>query len=134
MPDTAVIRLPSGWYRGLLPRLRHKEPLHVDVFHPQQFFLFVDAARIAGQAAVRSDDPVARDKDRDPIVPDGTAHCLRALADGGYKVSRIYACGGMAQSDLWMQIHADVTGVEICTRQLRDAACRSTQNRPLREL
>ena len=60
----------------LSPRLRHKELLHVDVFHPQQFFLFVDAARIAGQAAVRSDDPVARDKDRDPIVPDGTAHCL----------------------------------------------------------
>ena len=54
----------------------------------------------------------------------GTAHCLRALADGGYKVSRIYACGGMAQSDLWMQIHADVTGVEICiTSDTQNTGC-----------
>lgn len=54
----------------------------------------------------------------------GTAHCLRALAASGYKVDRIYACGGLAQSDLWMQIHADICGVEICTTMdTQNAGC-----------
>ena len=108
MPDAAVIRLPGGWHRSLLPRLRHKEPLHVDVFHPQQFFLFVDAARIAGQAAVRSDDPVARDEDRDPIVPDGTAHCLCRHAEPPLLFRQLFcqcAVGrGLAVGDLQQQL------------------------------
>ena len=90
------------------PRLRHKEPLHVDVFHPQQFFLFVDAARIAGQAAVRSDDPVAWDEDRDPIVPDRTAHCLCRHA-GPALLFRQLLCQrtvgrGLAVGDLQQQL------------------------------
>lgn len=54
----------------------------------------------------------------------GAAHCLRELAKSGYQVSRVYACGGLAQSDLWMQIHADVMGVEICTTMdTQNAGC-----------
>ncbi len=49
-------------------------------------------------------------------------------------------CDGLEQLDTAGNNQPDpaavqeLTGVEICTRQLRDAACRSTQNRPLREL
>jgi ribulose kinase len=30
-----------------------------------------------------------------------------------FKIDEIIACGGATQSDLWMQIHADVTGKPI---------------------
>ncbi|KNZ41928.1 FGGY-family carbohydrate kinase [Acetobacterium bakii] len=54
----------------------------------------------------------------------GAAHCLKAMDECGYKVEKIYACGGMAESDLWLQIHADVTGIPIyITRESQSAGC-----------
>ncbi|WP_414733666.1 FGGY-family carbohydrate kinase [Acetobacterium carbinolicum] len=54
----------------------------------------------------------------------GAAHCIKAMADSGYKVEKIYACGGMAQSDFWMQMHADVIGVPIyITKESQSAGC-----------
>lgn len=54
----------------------------------------------------------------------GAAHCLMAMDECGYKVEKIYACGGIAESDLWMQIHADVTGIPIyITKESQSAGC-----------
>lgn len=54
----------------------------------------------------------------------GAAHCLKAMAKSGYNVEKIYACGGMAQSDFWMQMHADVTGIPIyITKESQSAGC-----------
>lgn len=54
----------------------------------------------------------------------GCTHCLKTMDNAGYKVDRICACGGMAQSDVWMQIHADVSGVEIVTtKETQSAGC-----------
>ena len=40
-------------------------------------YLLVNTAGVACQAAIRTDDPVARDNERDGIVPYRTADCLR---------------------------------------------------------
>lgn len=45
-------------------------------FQRQQLCLFVDAACVAGQAAVGADDPVAGDDDGDLVVPDRPTHGL----------------------------------------------------------
>ena len=45
-------------------------------FQCQQLCLFVDAACVAGQAAVGADDPVAGDDDGDLVVPDRPTHGL----------------------------------------------------------
>lgn len=50
--------------------------LHADFFQCQQLCLFVDAACVAGQAAVGADDPVAGDDDGDLVVPDRPTHGL----------------------------------------------------------
>ena len=52
----------------------------------------------------------------------GNAHCLRAMADYGYKVEKVIACGGVATSDFWMQIFADSSGVEYCVVEDSQAA------------
>ena len=43
----------------------------------QERALFFHASGIGGQAAVRADDPVAGDEDRDRVVPDRPADSLR---------------------------------------------------------
>lgn len=54
----------------------------------------------------------------------GVAHCLKIMSDFGYKVEKMYACGGFAQSDFLMQMHADVTGIPIyITKESQSAGC-----------
>lgn len=43
----------------------------------------------------------------------GTRAILDAFGDAGYSSSEITVGGGAAASDLWMQIHADTTGLPI---------------------
>lgn len=40
----------------------------------------------------------------------GTQVILQKMEEGGVVIDEIIVCGGATQSDLWMQIHADVTG------------------------
>ena len=42
-------------------------------------------------------------------------HCIVSMKKAGYDVKEIYACGGLAQSDFWMQMHADIIGVPMYT-------------------
>ena len=54
----------------------------------------------------------------------GAAHCLKIMSDFGYKVEKMYASGGFAQSDFLMQMHADVTGIPIyITKESQSAGC-----------
>lgn len=54
----------------------------------------------------------------------GAEHCFRAMADAGYKINKIVACGGIVQSPVWMQIHADVCGQPIyTTKEVQAEAC-----------
>ena len=49
------------------------------------------------------------------------AHLARAVYEG---VKEIYACGGLAQSDFWMQMHADIIGVPMYTTvESQSAGC-----------
>ncbi len=43
----------------------------------------------------------------------GTAVILKRMEEGGVFIDEIIMCGGATQSDLWVQIHADVTGKRI---------------------
>ena len=45
----------------------------------------------------------------------GANHCIVSMKKAGYDVKEIYACGGLAQSDFWMQMHADIIGVPMYT-------------------
>ena len=49
---------------------------HCCAFQLQQPFLFLNASRIAGQAAVRTDDPVTGNNDRNGIMAYRAAHGL----------------------------------------------------------
>ncbi|HQZ00102.1 MAG TPA: FGGY family carbohydrate kinase [Propionicimonas sp.] len=51
----------------------------------------------------------------------GVAHNLRNMADHGYEVEHLVACGGALRSRTWMQMHADVTGVPITLTKVPDA-------------
>lgn len=51
----------------------------------------------------------------------GTRHILEDLAEHGFEVKRIYACGGGAKSRLWLQIHADVCNVPIYLPKVSEA-------------
>ncbi|MEL4358878.1 MULTISPECIES: FGGY-family carbohydrate kinase [unclassified Luteococcus] len=51
----------------------------------------------------------------------GTAHNLRAMTAAGFEVSEIVACGGATKSREWMQMHSDVTGVQITLTEVGDA-------------
>ncbi|MGB4483137.1 MAG: FGGY family carbohydrate kinase [bacterium] len=54
----------------------------------------------------------------------GAEHCFRAMEKAGYKVESISACGGIVQSPVWMQMHADVSGLPIyTTKETQSAAC-----------
>jgi ribulose kinase len=43
----------------------------------------------------------------------GSRHIIEDLAEAGFHVEGIYACGGGARSELWLQIHADMTGIPL---------------------
>lgn len=51
----------------------------------------------------------------------GSEHIFRTFRDHGYTVEEIVAAGGPTNSRLWMQIHADVSGVPITLTQVADA-------------
>ncbi len=43
----------------------------------------------------------------------GSRHIIEDLAEAGFAVKGLYACGGGARSELWLQIHADITGIPL---------------------
>jgi FGGY-family pentulose kinase len=43
----------------------------------------------------------------------GSRHIIEDLAEAGHTVEELYACGPGAASELWLQIHADVTGLPL---------------------
>ncbi|MCR4892683.1 MAG: sugar kinase, partial [Lachnospiraceae bacterium] len=45
----------------------------------------------------------------------GANHCIVSMKEAGYDVKEIYACGGLALSDFWMQMHSDIIGVPMYT-------------------
>ena len=51
----------------------------------------------------------------------GTAVILNNFEKNGVVIHEIVACGGATQSDLWMQIHADITGKSIAIPEERQA-------------
>ena len=60
-------------------------------------------------------------------VMEGVAFTLRQnineVINAGLNPDLIYAFGGGARSDAWLQIIADITGVEISAMDIRDAPC-----------
>jgi ribulokinase len=72
-------------------------------------------------------DPKSRGVIRGLTLKHGPAHIFRAIMEGvvygtkiildkmeeNFKIDEIITCGGATKSDLWMQIHADVTGKPI---------------------
>ena len=53
----------------------------------------------------------------------GTKAILRAFGEAGYTATEITAGGGASASDLWMQIHADTSGLPIRIPASADAPC-----------
>jgi len=53
----------------------------------------------------------------------GTAVILNNFEENGITIQEIVACGGATQSDLWIQIHADVAGKPIILPEESQAAC-----------
>ena len=47
---------------------------------------------------------------------------IDAFRNAGISPREIYACGGGASSDLWMQIHADILDLPIVKTEVREAA------------
>src|SRR5438445_13844373 len=51
----------------------------------------------------------------------GSEHIFRTLREKGFVPKEIIASGGPVKSQLWMQIHADVSGVPISLTKAADA-------------
>ena len=51
----------------------------------------------------------------------GTESIIRTMRSAGNEVSDIVACGGALNSPLWIQLHADVSGLPIRTTRVPDA-------------
>jgi len=51
----------------------------------------------------------------------GTRNCVDGLALAGHECSEIIMAGGITRSDLWLQMHADVTGKPILLCENSDA-------------
>jgi ribulokinase len=80
-------------------------------------------------------DPNSRGVIRGLTLKHGPAHIFRAIMEGvvygtqvilkkmeeNFKIDEIITCGGAAKSELWMQIHADVTGKPIFIPEDQDA-------------
>jgi ribulokinase len=81
-------------------------------------------------------DPLSRGVIRGLSLSHSPAHVYRAILEGvaygtevifrrmereGVKIDTLIACGGATQSDLWMQIHADVSGKAITITEEQQA-------------
>ncbi len=53
----------------------------------------------------------------------GTELVLEAMRAGGVSPAEITICGGATRSDLWLQIHADVSGIPLVVTRVPDAPC-----------
>lgn len=53
----------------------------------------------------------------------GTENLLCQLRENGFAVERLHISGGTAQSDLFLQIHADISNVEILVPRDKQASC-----------
>ena len=51
----------------------------------------------------------------------GTENILRTLAENGLGVDSIYISGGTAKSDLWLQIHADVSNIPFYVTEFTES-------------
>ncbi len=51
----------------------------------------------------------------------GTENVLRTFARCGHRVTDMVACGGAVNSELWMQVHADVSNVPIAVTAVPEA-------------
>jgi ribulose-phosphate 3-epimerase len=51
----------------------------------------------------------------------GTRACIEALAQAGHNCDEIIMAGGATNSDLWLQMHADVTGKPVIVCENSDA-------------
>jgi len=86
-------------------------------------------------------DPLARGQISGLTLGHGFAHLLRAVYEGtaygnrqiverlrdhGVAVGQIVACGGGAQSRLWLQLHADVSQLPIALTAVPDAVALGT--------
>lgn len=52
----------------------------------------------------------------------GTQEVFAVMQKAGYQPQQLVMCGGATRSDLWMQIHADVSGLPIQLTEVPDAA------------
>ena len=71
-PHSAVIMVFSQ--RG--PFFRDEKATHIRSFKRQELHLALDTTGVAGQAAARTDDAVARHDDENGVMPHRTAHGL----------------------------------------------------------
>ena len=51
----------------------------------------------------------------------GTEHIFRTMRENDFEAKEIVAAGGPTKSDLWMQMHADVSGLPISFTKVGDA-------------
>lgn len=51
----------------------------------------------------------------------GTEAIFKAMRENGYKPNEFRICGGATRSELWMQIHADVSGIPLTLTEVSDA-------------
>ena len=51
----------------------------------------------------------------------GTEAILRNFQDDTFRLSEMVVCGGATRSDLWLQIHADVSGLPLVLTEVSDA-------------
>ena len=49
----------------------------------------------------------------------GTRACVEALALAGHSADELLVAGGATRSDLWLQMHADVTGLPVISEEAR---------------
>ncbi|TAM68533.1 MAG: hypothetical protein EPN48_11030 [Microbacteriaceae bacterium] len=51
----------------------------------------------------------------------GTENTIRKIREQGHKIDQVVACGGAVNSSLWLQLHADVSGIPITVNQVPEA-------------
>ena len=51
----------------------------------------------------------------------GTEAILRVFQSDGFRINEAVVCGGAVRSPLWLQIHADVSGIPLIITELPDA-------------
>ena len=52
----------------------------------------------------------------------GTEAILRVFQSDGFRITEAAVCGGAVRSPLWLQIHADVSGIPLVITELPDAS------------